>query len=128
MAVKWFHNSLTFKAALENTVDLPVGILLDIKLDGESGFEVLDWLRAQPRYQTIPAFLISSGRIPREILAAMHSSASAYFFKPFKLEGYQDIAAALADILPLPKASIGFIEATLSAPVLSRAFPEQIPH
>lgn len=95
--LRWFRTSAELKDELLGLDQSrqPAGLLLDLKLDGESGLDVLAWVRKQRELAGLPVFLISSGRIPYEILAAMQEDATAYFFKPCHLDGFSEIGRGL---------------------------------
>ncbi len=67
---------------LEKTETLPDGILLDIKLPGRDGFELLILLKSNPRTKEIPVVLLSSSPVPSDIERAARLGAASYFTKP----------------------------------------------
>jgi CheY-like chemotaxis protein len=60
----------------------PSLILLDIKLPGLSGFEVLNWIRSQPGCAGLPVVLFSSSNLPADRLRANQLGAQDYIEKP----------------------------------------------
>lgn len=60
----------------------PDAILLDIKLPGRDGFEVLTLLKSDAKTQNIPVILLSSSPIPADIERAAALGAASYFTKP----------------------------------------------
>lgn len=99
-AVRWFRDGSTWRQTLLESApnELPKVILLDLNLDCENGIECLNWLASQPALGSIPAFIFSSGRIAEEIAQSLHNAAG-YIFKPSTLEGWIEIATALADLV-----------------------------
>jgi CheY-like chemotaxis protein len=99
--VRWFQRSGELKAALNKTsVDqLPKLFLVDLRLTGEYGLDVIDWLKSQNHLAGIPAFIISSGQIGREITSALEKSATGYVFKPSSLEGWLELARQFTSIV-----------------------------
>jgi len=76
-------------AALENgkfAAGPPVCVLLDIKLPGRSGLEVLEWIRSQPKYRRMPVILLTSSNQPSDINRAYDLGANSYLVKPDDLE------------------------------------------
>lgn len=61
---------------------LPVVILLDLKMPRRSGFEVLEWLRAQPGVGRLPVVVLTSSREPRDVTRAYELGANSYLVKP----------------------------------------------
>lgn len=74
-------------AYLENTSDggdnpTPDLVLLDLNLPARSGFEVLQWIRAQPRLSRLPVVVISSSGRPEDRERARQLGADDYLVKP----------------------------------------------
>ena len=63
-------------------VPLPVLMLLDLKLPKKNGFEVLEWLRAQPKLKRLPVVLLTSSAETSDINKAYDLGASSYLVKP----------------------------------------------
>lgn len=61
---------------------LPGLVLLDLKLPRRSGFEVLEWLRAQPRLRRIPVVVLTSSRETPDLARAYELGANSYLVKP----------------------------------------------
>ncbi len=68
---------------------LPAMVLLDLLMPVMNGAQLLERLRADPRWAGVPAVLMSAAIPSREAL----SRADAYLVKPFDLE---DVIAAVA--------------------------------
>lgn len=74
---------------------LPRLILLDLNLPARSGFEVLEWFRAQPALQRIPVVIFSSSGRPEDREKARSLGASDYLLKPTSTLHLVDIARDL---------------------------------
>jgi CheY-like chemotaxis protein len=62
---------------------IPSVMLLDLKLPGRSGFEVLQWVRAQePPINRLPIVVLTSSNRPNDIKRAYESGANSYLVKP----------------------------------------------
>jgi CheY-like chemotaxis protein len=74
---------------------LPALVLLDLKLPRRSGFEVLDWLRRQPRLRRLPVVVLTSSALATDIRRAYELGASSYLVKPLEFEALQDMLGAV---------------------------------
>ncbi|MCB2178914.1 response regulator [bacterium] len=74
----------------------PDGVLLDVMMPEKSGLTVLEFIRNDPYYQTIPVIVISAKSMPCDISAGMDAGANQYLTKPVS---YLDIRQALQDAL-----------------------------
>lgn len=72
---------------------LPCAILLDLNLGLVSGFEVLEWLRGQPAFQSLPVVVFSSSNDPDDKRKALHLGASDYLPKPASGTSFPDAVA-----------------------------------
>lgn len=61
---------------------LPSVVVLDLNLPIRSGFEVLEWLRAQPEFKTLPVVIFSSSGRAEDRERAERLGATAYMLKP----------------------------------------------
>src|SRR3989338_3387369 len=55
--------------------ELPAFVLLDLKLPGMDGFEILRAIRLQPKYQLIPVVMLTTSKHRREINQAYELGA-----------------------------------------------------
>ena len=60
----------------------PCLILLDLKLPGKTGLEVLEWFRAQEGSANVIVVVLTTSREPRDIAEAYRLGANAYLVKP----------------------------------------------
>ncbi len=61
---------------------LPDLVLLDLKLPGVSGLEVLGWIRARPDLRSIVVIVLSSSSRPEDVGRAYELGANSYVLKP----------------------------------------------
>jgi CheY-like chemotaxis protein len=61
---------------------LPDLLLLDLKLPGIDGFEVLTWLRAQPGLSPMCVVVLTTSDYPVDVNRAYALGANAYLVKP----------------------------------------------
>ncbi|WP_443749911.1 response regulator [Asticcacaulis solisilvae] len=72
-------------------------VLLDINMPGESGFQLLDLIRAQPGLNRVPVVMCTGSSHDVDRHQAMHLGAVGYVVKPPSLEKLRDIL----EVLPL---------------------------
>jgi CheY-like chemotaxis protein len=61
---------------------LPCLVLLDLKMPGKSGLEVLRWMRTHPQVGTFPALILTSSNQQSDIASAYQLGANGYLIKP----------------------------------------------
>ena len=61
---------------------LPCLTLLDIKMPKRSGFEVLEWIRQQPEFKSLPVLMFTSSQHPADMEKARQFAADGYLLKP----------------------------------------------
>jgi CheY-like chemotaxis protein len=57
---------------------MPALVLLDLKLPGESGFEVLTWIRARPSTAALPVVVLTSSNQDGDMQLAYRAGANGY--------------------------------------------------
>jgi CheY-like chemotaxis protein len=65
---------------------LPSLMILDLKLPRRSGFEVLQWLRAQPGLKRMPVVVLTASALISDINRAYDLGVNSYLVKPVRLE------------------------------------------
>ena len=75
---------------------VPNVVLLDLKLPDVSGFEVLQWGRAQTSLQRLPIVILSGSPVQEDQQRARQLGADAYFVKS---PDYADVIAFVGRIL-----------------------------
>ncbi len=61
---------------------LPTLMLLDLKLPGLSGFEVLTWVRQHPRWSKLQVVVLTGSRNSLDLYRAFELGANSYLAKP----------------------------------------------
>ncbi len=61
---------------------LPSLILLDLRLPGLTGLEVVRWIRSQNSLSTVPAVVFTTSTHPDDVLACSLAGANSYVVKP----------------------------------------------
>ena len=88
----------TGKYAERQQYPLPAMVLLDLNLPGQSGFDVLKWIRNHPELKrTIVVVICSSSQNLPDINAAYDLGANGYVVKPATFPGLVELAKAIRD-------------------------------
>jgi CheY-like chemotaxis protein len=76
---------------------LPELVLLDLRLPGMPGFEVLRWIRRQPRLAGLPVVVITGMQAPGDVRRAQELGATGFLIKPFSLAKLVEMARQIRD-------------------------------
>jgi CheY-like chemotaxis protein len=77
---------------------LPCLILLDLKMPGKSGLEVLKWIRARPSsVSTVPVLMLTSSSQDGGVHRSYLQGANGYLVKPTKMDDVLVMARAIKD-------------------------------
>ena len=83
-AIRWFQEKDS--AAWEQKMEWPWVVLLDIKMPRMTGMEVLEWLRRQARFCTLPVIAFTSSRETADIAQAYRLGVNSYLVKPLSFD------------------------------------------
>ncbi len=78
--VSFDNGQEAYEAALAETPNL---VILDVKMPGLDGFEVLERLRKNPRYANIPIIMLTSMGQEADVVRGFRLGADDYILKPF---------------------------------------------
>jgi CheY-like chemotaxis protein len=89
---------LTGTGKYANRVEYPLPglVLLDIKMNGMDGFEVLRWIRSQPGLKTLRVVMLTSSNEMRDVNLAYQLGANSFLIKPMDFERFVEISQALS--------------------------------
>ena len=73
----------------------PILILLDLKLPGISGFEILERLKGAGTHRRIPVVVFTSSGELEDVERAYELGANGYIVKPLDIQGYDQVAMQL---------------------------------
>ncbi|MEW5720569.1 MAG: response regulator [Chloroflexota bacterium] len=73
------------------TYPLPDLILLDLKLPGIDGFEVLRQIKTAPILKRLPIIILTSSREEGDRALSYDHGANSYLVKPVSFEGFLDV-------------------------------------
>jgi len=76
---------------------LPILILLDLKLPGMSGLELLRWLRQQKHLRRIPVLVLTSETDDRYMDAAYDAGANSYLLKSPRPEEVERVVSLITN-------------------------------
>jgi DNA-binding response OmpR family regulator len=74
----------------------PAFVLLDLKLKGMTGFEILEWARKQIGSKLLPIAVLTSSRERSDIRRAYEAGATTYFVKPTDTDDLHALIKTLA--------------------------------
>ncbi len=78
-------------------LSLPDLILLDIRMPGPSGFEVLDAIKGHENFNSCNVVMISGSKAKCDKQMAEEKGAAAYFPKPNSKAGYMALAERISE-------------------------------
>ena len=73
-------------------------VLLDLMMPHASGLDVLAWLRAEPRYQSVPCVILTAAGQEQQHARAIELGASDFMTKPFSPKKLYARAAELVGV------------------------------
>ena len=74
---------------------LPELILLDLKMPGLSGFDVLKWIRQHPTLKTIRIVVLTASDHMKDVNLAYELGANSFLVKPVEFDRFLDLANAI---------------------------------
>ncbi len=89
------EEALAWLRRWENGDELPLVILLDLKLPRVDGLEVLRRLRASDVSGNVPVVVLTSSSVESDIRAAYNAGANSYIVKPVNFEKFMDVATQI---------------------------------
>ncbi len=95
------------------TRELPLFVLLDLKLPKVDGLEVLRRIKSDPELKVVPVVMITSSREERDLIQSYKLGVNAYVVKPVGFEQFTEVVK-----------NLGVFWAVLNEPLLSKR-PQQ---
>src|SRR3954462_10509509 len=71
---------------------LPKVLMLDLKMPRKDGFEVLQWVKAQPQLKDILVVVLTSSDRTEDMERSYQLGANSFLSKPCKVEDVQNLA------------------------------------
>jgi CheY-like chemotaxis protein len=89
--------------------ELPVVVLLDVKMPRLNGLEVLRTIKADPQLKRLPVIMLTSSREESDLVQAYELGVNAYVVKPVDFHQFSDAVeqigafwALLNELPPIP--------------------------
>jgi CheY-like chemotaxis protein len=76
---------------------LPDLLLLDLKMPGVDGFEVLKWVRSQPGMSALRILVLTSSDAIRDVNEAYHLGANSFLVKPNDFNDFMGLGTIIQD-------------------------------
>lgn len=76
---------------------LPDLILLDLKMPGIDGFEVLRRIKGTPLLKRLPVVVLTSSSVEEDLTRSLDGGANSYLIKPIDFEGFLDLVRKIGD-------------------------------
>jgi len=94
--------AIAYLSGMENysdrtTYPIPTLVLLDLKMPTKTGFEVLEWLRKQPAYSSLPVAVFTSSHQESDIRDAYLKGADCFLTKPIDYRQLVELVKALEE-------------------------------
>jgi len=77
-------------------------VIVDIRLAGSDGWEVLDALARDPALARMPAAVLTSSSRADDRMRARALGVESYFIKPVGIDGYRDLVSRLLAMHRVP--------------------------
>jgi len=74
---------------------LPSLVLLDLKMPRQNGFEVLSWIRSQPKLKRLPVVIFTASNHGDDMERAYDSGANSYLIKPVTFDDLVELVQGL---------------------------------
>lgn len=76
---------------------LPAVMLLDLNMPRRNGFQVLEWLRAQPSLKRLTVIVLTASLREEDVDHAFDLGANSFLVKPSSIEALTNIGRSLRD-------------------------------
>lgn len=80
---------------------VPKLVLLDLKLPKKSGFEVLEWVRAEPGLKQLPVLVLTSSQESSDIERAYALGANSYLVKKVDVKAMREVVSGIGEYAEL---------------------------
>ena len=92
-AIAYFKGTGRYAKRVE--FPLPALLLLDLKMPKKNGFEVLEWIRQEPRLRNLRVIVLTSSEDMRDVNLAYQLGANSFLVKPVDFPHFVEVTRAL---------------------------------
>jgi len=82
--VRHAADSKSMLSALNQSI--PDLVILDVMLPDTSGFQILEWIRKEPKLADLPVIMLTAKVGEEDVMRGLRAGADGYIFKPFTPE------------------------------------------
>ena len=82
-------------AFLEEANEMPLAMFLDLRLPGLSGLDLLEKMKKDPRFESIPVIIMTGSTNPNDVAECKRLGATAFLEKPIALTDFIKTVAHL---------------------------------
>ncbi len=75
----------------------PELILLDLNLPGMSGIQVLQWIKGDPRFKSIPVVMLTTSGADKDVVEAYAEHVNCYITKPLSYDSFMEVIRKIED-------------------------------
>jgi two-component system response regulator len=93
------QDALSYLQTIQPPAELPKLVLLDLNIPKLRGLELLRRIRSDPRLSPLPVVVVTSSQNESDRNTAQKLGIAAYFRKPMTLQGYEELAPVLDQLL-----------------------------
>lgn len=104
-AIAYLRGDPPFADRLANPA--PALLLLDLKMPGKGGFEVLTWIREQAEFNHLPVVMLTSSQETSDVNQAYALGANSYLVKPANFARLVDMINRLKEYCSFTKQNVG---------------------
>ncbi len=80
---------------IDDQSDIPIFILLDIKMPFMDGIEVLKVIRADPNFNKVPIIMLTSSRDSHDLTECYNNGANSFVVKPVNINDFMLVVKEL---------------------------------
>jgi len=86
---------------------LPCLVIADLKMPGISGFDLIQWMRADAYAKRVPILILSSSSLSNDVNTAYALGANAYMVKPADPRALERLLRTIAEFWTAGEAPLG---------------------
>jgi CheY-like chemotaxis protein len=94
-AIQYLNGEGTY--AEREQFPFPCLLLLDLKMPRKNGFEVLEWIRAQPALKHLIVAVLTASKHDADVRRAYDLCANSYIVKPTTMAGLEKLATKVKE-------------------------------